>query len=159
MKIGDVLKKEREATGLNRHRRFSVEEMASALEIPTEEYRTLESGSSDVEVWFPLLCRLAVEFETPTSRLLADSGQAKDARPGQAGTLVRLRREERGFTVDEIAETLRLPVADYVEIEKGRSGIERYGPLLLRFSELIEQPIFNLYLPCGVPYDQLDDYP
>jgi len=31
--------------------------------------------------------------------------------------------------------------------------------VMLRFAEVIEQPVFNLYHPCGVPYDQIDDYP
>ena len=25
--------------------------------------------------------------------------------------------------------------------------------------EMIEQPVFNLFYPCGLPLDKLDDYP
>ena len=45
--------------------------------------------------------------------------------------------------------------------ESGWTGrrIEKYGPLLLHFAELIEQPVFNLFYPCGLPLEKLDDYP
>jgi hypothetical protein len=29
----------------------------------------------------------------------------------------------------------------------------------LRFAEMIEQPIFNLFYPCGLPLQELQDYP
>ena len=31
--------------------------------------------------------------------------------------------------------------------------------LLLGFAEVIEQPVFNLFYPCGLPFQELDDYP
>lgn len=159
MKIGDVMKKEREGKGLNRYRSFTVQQMAQELGISVSEYESIEAGTSEVERWFPTLCQLAVRLEVPTSRLLAASGKAADCKPGQAGPRIRVQREERGYTVEEMAEMMGLSVAEYVPIEKGDSPIERWGPLMLRFAELIEQPVFNIYLPCGVPYDELDDYP
>jgi transcriptional regulator with XRE-family HTH domain len=159
MRIGDVLRKEREAKGLNRHRPFELEAMAKGLGLSVEDYRELESGKSPLEKWFPLLCTLAVKLRTPTSRLLATTGKAQDTKRGQAGKLIRLQREERGYTVEEMAQLVGLEVADYVTIERGVSEIEKYGPLMLQFAEFIEQPVFNLYHPCGVPFDQLDDYP
>jgi len=52
-----------------------------------------------------------------------------------------------------------LSKAKYSEIENGESPLEYCGPFLLRFAEVIEQPIFNLFYPCGVPLDKLVDYP
>jgi hypothetical protein len=44
-------------------------------------------------------------------------------------------------------------------VESGNSPLEEYAPLLLRFSEVVDQPIFNLFYPCGLPFGQLKDYP
>ena len=96
MKLGDVMRKEREAKGLNRHNAFSVEDMAEKLEVSSLEYEAIERGESSVEKWFPLLCQIAVKLKVPTSRLLAKSGKSEDTQAGNAGTLIRLRREDRG---------------------------------------------------------------
>ena len=159
MKIGDVMKKEREGRGLNRFHKYSVDEIARQLGVRSAEYEQIESGNSPVEKWFPLLCELAVKLKRPTSRLLAKSGKSKDCKAGQAGPRIRAYREERGKTIEEMAELVGVAVNEYVSVEKGQSPIEKYGPLMLHFAELVEQPVFNIFLPCGVPYDKLDDYP
>jgi transcriptional regulator with XRE-family HTH domain len=153
MKLGQILKKERE------RRQLSPAETASRLGIPEDKYLEIEGGSSPVETWGPLLFQSAVKLETPTSRLLAESGKSKDCRPGQAGELIRKHRERKQMTADQLAQQLGIPRTELDEIEAGRSGIEEAGPLLLGFAEIIEQPVFNLYLPHGIQYDQLDDYP
>ena len=153
MKLGQVVKKERE------RKKLSPADVASRLGIPEERYAEIEGGSSPVETWGPLLFQSAVKLETPTSRLLADSGKSKDCRPGQAGELIRKHRERKQMTADQLAQHLGISKEEVEEIEAGRSGIEEYGPLLLGFAEVIEQPVFNLYLPHGIQYDQLDDYP
>jgi transcriptional regulator with XRE-family HTH domain len=153
MKLGQVVKKERE------RKKLSLAETASRLEIPEDRYAEIEAGSSPVEKWGPLLFQSAVKLETPTSRLLAESGKSKDCKPGQAGELIRKHRERKQMTADQLAQQLGISREEMEEIEAGRSGIEEYGPLLLGFAEIIEQPVFNLYLPCGIQYDQLDDYP
>jgi transcriptional regulator with XRE-family HTH domain len=155
LKLGYVLRKEREGvTGLNRHRAYSLTEMADALGITADEYAAIERDDSPAEKWFTLLCRIAIKLEIATSRLLARNGGAE-----RSGPLIRFWREERGFTVEEMSDEMGLSLAEYVAIERGESPIEHYGPLLRRFSELIDQPLINLYLPCGVPFDQLHDYP
>jgi transcriptional regulator with XRE-family HTH domain len=160
MKLGDVIKKEREGkTGLNRYHQLTVEEVAGKLGVAPAEWQIFESGDSPVEKWFPTLCQIAVTLKVPTSRLLAKSGKSKDTKPGQAAHLIREHREERGKTVEEMAALLEMSVDDYLPIEKGTSPIEKVGPLMLGFAELIEQPVFNLYLPCGVLYSKLEDYP
>jgi len=73
----------------------------------------------------------------------------------------RKHRERRQKTADQLAEELEIPRQEYETIEAGQSGIEEYGPLLLHFAEIIEQPVFNLFYPCGLPLDKLEvnDYP
>lgn len=153
MKLGDVLKKERE------RKKISFDDAASKLGISQEHYGEMEGGSSPAEKWGPLLAKVAIKLETPTSRLLAESGKSADTKNGQAGELIRKHRERRQKTVDQMAEQLEISKEEYEEIEAGQSGIEEYGPLLLHFAEIIEQPVFNLFYPCGLPLEKLDDYP
>jgi transcriptional regulator with XRE-family HTH domain len=153
VKLGDVLKKEREK------KKLSFEETASKLGLSEDEYREVEAGSSPAEKWGPLLAKIAIKLETPTSRLLADSGKSADTKAGQAAELIKKHRERRNKTADQLAEQLEISQEEYQQIEGGDSGIEKYGPLLLHFAELIEQPVFNLFYPCGLPLEKLDDYP
>lgn len=159
VKLGDVLKKEREKKGL------SVEEVASAVGIPQGDYERLEGGSSEAEKWGPLLAQIAIELETPTARLLAESGRSTDCKPGQAGGLIHAHRERRGKSAEQLQEALAnndlldADSGDFAQVESGESPIETVGPQLLAFAETIEQPVFNLFYPCGLPFQELDDYP
>jgi transcriptional regulator with XRE-family HTH domain len=153
VKLGDVLKKERE------RKKLSFEETASKLGLSEDEYKEVEGGTSPAEKWGPLLAKIAIKLETPTSRLLADSGKSADTKEGQAAELIKKHRERRNKSVDELAEGIEISKEEYQQIEDGQSGIEKYGPLLLHFAELIEQPVFNLFYPCGLPLEKLDDYP
>ena len=154
MKLGEVLMKERE------RKKLSTEDMAGKLGIPVESYQEIEAGQSPVETWGPLLAQIAIKLETPTSRLLAESGKSADTRPGQAGTLIQKHRERRGKTPEQMAELLAISPEEYQRIETGESPVEEYGPLFLRFAETIEQPVFNLFYPFGLPLDKLspEDY-
>ena len=153
MKLGDVLKKERE------RKKLSLEDMAGKLGLPEEKYREMEAGSSPAEKWGPLLARIAIKLETPTSRLLAESGKSADTKAGQAGELIRKHRERRTKTPDQLAEQLEISKEEYQDIEAGSSPIEEFGPILLHYAEVIDQPVFNLFYPCGLPLEKLDDYP
>ena len=154
MKLGEVLMKERE------RKKLSVEDTAGKLGIPVEKYQEIEAGRSEGETWGPLLAKIAIKLETPTSRLLADSGRASDTRSGQAGELIRKHRERRSKTPEQMAESLEVSREEYERIEAGQSPIEEYGPLFLRFAEVIEQPVFNLFYPFGLPLEKLsvEDY-
>ena len=154
MKLGEVLMKERE------RKKLSQDDMAGRLGIPADKYQEIEAGGSPAETWGPLLAQIAIKLETPTSRLLADSGRAADTRAGQAGELIRKHRERRGKTPEQMAEALEIPAEEYGQIEAGQSPVEEYGPLFLRFAEVIEQPVFNLFYPFGLPLDKLnlEDY-
>lgn len=153
MKLGDVLKKEREKKGL------SVPEISSRLAISEEAYGLIESGESDGERWGPVLALIAIELETPTSRLLAESGRSADCKPGQAGQLIGQHRQRREKSVADMAEATGLSSEEYDSVERGESPIETVGPQMLAFAEAIEQPVFNLYYPCGLPFQELEDYP
>jgi len=153
MKLGDVLKKEREKKGL------STAEVVEKLAITEDEYQKIEGGESPAEEWGPHLAQIAIELETPTSRLLAESGRFADTKKGQAGKLIKHHRERKEKTEAELAEALGISEADYKSVEAGKSPIETYGPLMLGFAEAIEQPVFNLFYPCGLPFQELDDYP
>lgn len=153
MKLGDVLRKERNKKGL------SVEQTARELGITESDYQALESGATAAERFGPILASIAIELETPSTRLLAENGTSKDTKPGQVGSLIAQSRERRSKSVQELAEALGIEPEEYLRIEKGESELERYGPLFLRFSELIDQPMFNLFYPCGISFQKLEDYP
>ena len=153
MKLGDVLKKERE------RKKLSLDDMAGKLGLPFEKFQEMEAGNSPAEKWGPLLARVAIKLETPTSRLLADSGKSADTKAGQAGELIKKHRERRTKTPEQLAELLEISREEYQEIEDGKSPIEEYGPILLHYAEVIDQPVFNLFYPCGLPLEKLDDYP
>lgn len=153
MTVGEVFRKEREK------RNLSVEETASRLTITADEYRTIEGGDSPIETWGPLWAALAIHLQAPMSRLLAESGRWEDTREGQACGLIRSYRKRCEKSAADLAAQLGITSQDYEAIEAGGSPIEKYGPLCLRFAEIIEQPVFNLFYPCGLPAATLDDYP
>lgn len=155
MKLGEVLAKERKA------KKIDAEEMASRLGVTVEEYNAIEAGETSAEDWGPRLAQIAITLETPTSRLLAESGRFEDTgkEPGQAGKLIRGHRERRERSLEETAEAVGVSVDELRAIEAGESEVEKWGPLFLGFAEQIEQPVFNLFYPCGLPFQELDDYP
>lgn len=150
--LGDVMMVER------KRKRMSLEEMARKLDLPIAEYQEIEDGDSPAELWGPLLGKIAIKLEIPTSRLLAESGKSLDTSPGRCGFLIQKNRERKGKTVEELAESLEITRAELLEIESGQSPLEKYGPILLHFAELIEQPVFNLFYPYGLPLDKLERY-
>ena len=166
MKQGDVLKKER-----NR-KKITIEGAAEKLGLTPDQYRDIEEGNSPAEDLGTLLAHIAIKLETPTSRLLAESGKSADTKPGQAGQLITRHRERRGKTPEQMAEQLNeslksvkdyreVSLDEYRKIEAGESGIEDWGPFFLRFAEMIDQPVFNLFYPAGLHYSVLkpEDYP
>lgn len=151
MKLGDVLRKERE------RKRLPVEKVAAELNVRVGDYQELEAGSSPIEQWAPKLAQIAIQLSTPTSRLISETG--KSANAGDCGRLIRANREKRELDQEQLAQSLGVPVSELDSIEAGKSPLESYAPMLLKFAELIEQPIFNLFYPCGLPLNKLEDYP
>ena len=155
MKLGDVLRKERE------RKKLAVEEVAAELELPVDDYRELEAGSSPIEEWAPKLAQIAIQLSTPTARLISETGKSAAARrdESQCGRLIKAHREKRALDQEVFAQSVGVAVSELESIEAGKSPLETYAPMLLRFAELIEQPIFNLFYPCGLPLNRLEDYP
>ena len=153
MTLGDVLRKERQARGL------SAAAVATRLGLSEADYEQLEQGRTAAEQWGPVLAKIAIKLETPTSRLISASGRADDAQPGSCGSRIQTTRDRRGISVAAMAEYLELPPSAYAQVESGSSPIEQYGPLLLRFAEVVDQPVFNLFYPCGIAFEKLEDYP
>jgi transcriptional regulator with XRE-family HTH domain len=154
VKQGEVLMKERE------RKRLSPEELAGKLEIPVDRYLGIEAGESSAEKWGPLIRELAVTLGVPTSRMFATTGRWADTRPGQAGELIRQHRENKGLSVEAVAEKLGIGVEDYQVIESGTSEIEEWGPFFLRYAAEVLDPhfpgvVFNLFHPFGLPFEKL----
>ena len=155
MKLGDVLRKERE------RKRLSAEDIAAKLGLPVGAYLELESGTPLFEDWAPRLPELAMKLLTPTSRLISETGKVGEAgqAEGQLGRLVKANRERCALSREELARQLGWSPEQLALVESGEGPLERYAPLLLRFAELIDQPIFNLFYPCGLPFAEIKNYP
>jgi len=155
MKLGDVLKKERE------RKRLTPDDVAKRMGLSSGEYAELEAGSSPAEEWGPRLALIAIALKTPTSRLIAQTGKSAQARQeqGQCGKLISFHREKREMSASDLAEKIGVTVSEVEAIEAGKTELEIYAPLLLSFAEIIDQPIFNLFYPCGLPLADLTDYP
>ena len=153
LKLGEVLQKEREARGL------AAAQVSASLGIPENEYRALEQGTSGAEKWGPLLANIAIYLQVPVSRLISESGKAVDAIQGQCGARISGQREQRRQSSESVASSLEIPMDEYLAIEAGHSPIEKWGPLLLRFAEIVEQPVFDLFYPCGIAIEKLESYP
>ena len=155
MKLGEVLRKERE------RKRLTVDDLAGQLGQSVEAYSGLEAGASEIEEWGPKLAQIAIKLSTPTSRLISETGRSAQASQaaGQCGQLIRQHRERRDLSREALAAQLGWSVEDLAAVEHGASPLEQYAPLLLRFAEVIDQPIFNLFYPCGLPLSDLKDYP
>jgi transcriptional regulator with XRE-family HTH domain len=154
MQLGEVIRKERERKNL------SVEQVASGLHLTVKEFEDIEGGASPAEQWGPRLAQIAIKLETPTSRLISRNGKSDQAaqEQGQCGRLIRAKREAKGLSPEDFARLVAISAEDVAQLEEGTSPLETYGPLFLRFAELINQPVFNLFYPCGIPFQQLDDY-
>lgn len=155
MKLGDVLRKERE------RRALTVEETARRLGIAVKQYEDMETGDSPAEEWGPRLALVAIQLQTPTARLIAETGKAAQAAQaqGQCGRLIASNREKRGISQEELGEKLGISAEEVKSMEQGITPLEVYAPILLSFAEAIEQPVFNLFYPCGLPLEKLTDYP
>ncbi len=155
MKLGDVLRKERE------RKRVAVEDAAAKLGLSIDTYEEIEAGASPIEEWGPKVAEIAIKLKTPTARLISETGRSAQAaqNDGQCGRLIRTHRERRKLSREELVSQLGWPSELFDSVEEGGSPLEQYAPLLLRFAEMIEQPIFNLFYPCGLPYGDLENYP
>lgn len=75
------------------------------------------------------------------------------------GDVLKKERERRSIPAAEMAEHLGLSSDAYEALESGNSPMEEYAPLILNFASKIQAPVSSLYYPCGIPFQELDDYP
>ncbi|WP_410968654.1 hypothetical protein, partial [Salmonella sp. SAL4443] len=66
-----------------------------------------------------------------------------------------MHREKCELSREALAAQLNWTTEELALVEDGKSPLEQYAPLLLRFAEAIDQPIFNLFYPCGLPFAEL----
>jgi transcriptional regulator with XRE-family HTH domain len=150
MRLGDVLRKERE------RKRLTIDDLSRRLDMPSDDYVALEAGESPIEEWGQKLAQLAVKLSVPTSRLISETGKSGQARrgDGQCGRLIRAHRERLGLNQADLARQIGVTLEEMVSIEDGKSPLETYAPLLLCFAESVDQPIFNLFFPNGLPLEK-----
>jgi transcriptional regulator with XRE-family HTH domain len=153
VKLGDVIRKEREKHGL------APSDLAREVGLEPDAFAAIERGESPLEQWAPHWAQLAIQLELPMSRLVAESGRAEDARAGELGKRVRAAREARGLSPEQLATAAEIPPAEYTRIEAGDSPLEEWAPRLLRCAQVIDEPVFNFLYPCALPFQTLDDYP
>jgi transcriptional regulator with XRE-family HTH domain len=155
MKLGDVLKKERG------RKKLTAQYLATRLRISVEQYLEMETGNSPAEEWGPKLALIAINLKTPTSRLITETGKISEASQieHQCGKLIKLHRQKIGLSPQDLAGKIGVSIDEIEAVENGTSPLDTYAPLLLAFAEAVDQPIFNLFYPCGLPYKELNDYP
>jgi hypothetical protein len=153
MRLGDVLKKERARCGLG------PSETAGRIRLDRGDYDSIERGESAAENWGPAVAKLAIALHVPMARLLSPTGRAADVGSLRVGALLERHRLERGRAPEEFAQHLGIDVDEYRAAEAGDSPLEQIAPWLLAFAELVDQPVFNFFYPCGLPLERVDDYP
>jgi transcriptional regulator with XRE-family HTH domain len=153
MKLGDVLRKERE------RKKLTVNDAAATLGLSFDSYKELEGGQSIIEEWGPKIAEIAIQLKAPAARLISETGKSAQAgqRKGQCGCLIRIHRERCELSREILAAQLSWSVEQIARIENGESPLEQYAPLLLRFAEMIDQPVFNLFYPHGLPFAELKE--
>ena len=75
------------------------------------------------------------------------------------GEVLKKEREKKKISVEAIAQRLQIPPREWEVIESGDSPLENYAALLQQFAKMIDQPVNELFYPCGLPFQELDDYP
>jgi transcriptional regulator with XRE-family HTH domain len=156
--LGAVIHRERTGNGISRIGELSAEEFARLAACAPAELEQLERGEHPAERWFPVLCGAAVTLEVPVGLLVSPDGRS-DSSDDAIGSRLLAARSRLGLSVEAMAQSLRLSAVEYASVERGHAPFESCGKLMLRVAEVLDQPLFNLYMPCGVSYRDLDNYP
>ncbi|MEM8998606.1 MAG: helix-turn-helix domain-containing protein [Acidobacteriota bacterium] len=76
------------------------------------------------------------------------------------GEVLRKERERKGLSTQEVATRLGVGLSDLEAIEAGEHpAFEDAAGWVLQFNQLIEGQVSQFYYPCGIPFQELDDYP
>ena len=134
MSVSTALRAQRELAGLG------VEEVSRACGISDDVYRALEAPNQDLEYWGAILSNLLIELglEPWTS---ADHAQQT------VGQHVWRTRVDRGLTQSVVADRIGMSEGHYSTIEEGKSPLETFVPILIRFSKFVGVPIQYLITP------------
>ncbi|KAJ9470368.1 hypothetical protein DIPPA_01579 [Diplonema papillatum] len=122
---------------------LSPEDAAERASVVLDVYELIESGSSELEHWAPLLSKIALATSRPTSRLLSPTGKPKDVVAGNCGPRIKAVREEVGLSASKLVDSLPITGEQYNAIEAGESGLEEWCPRLLQIAAAFGQPVFN----------------
>lgn len=74
------------------------------------------------------------------------------------GDVLKKERERKGISAKAMAETLGVAPSDYDQIEGGSSDLETYAHFLTNFAKIVDQPVNGLFYPCGLPFQEIEDY-
>lgn len=150
-----------------------IEDIAPLMGMDAEEYLALvETENPDMDYWLSILAAIAIQLHCSIRDLLSPSRRyAHMSKP--IGKTIKARRE-KGYLIGsgpragiheisqaQMAEFIELTEEQYIEIEEGRSRIERYAPIMMCLSEILEEPIVNFVYPESFPYmaaDQRNNY-
>ncbi|MEM1178170.1 MAG: helix-turn-helix domain-containing protein [Acidobacteriota bacterium] len=76
------------------------------------------------------------------------------------GEVLRKERERKSLSLEDVAERMQISVEALQALEAGANHeFENAGGLLLQFNQLIEGQVSQIFYPCGLPFQELDDYP
>jgi transcriptional regulator with XRE-family HTH domain len=75
------------------------------------------------------------------------------------GDVLKIVREMKGVPLAELAAKSGIEAEELQRMEAGKSPLEEYALFLIRFSEVTQVPMQDLFYSRGVPFDKLDDYP
>lgn len=75
------------------------------------------------------------------------------------GDVLKKERERRNVPPAAVADRLGITVDAYEAIEAGENAeLENVATLVVRFNDLIEGQVNQLFYPCGLPFSEIDDY-
>lgn len=75
------------------------------------------------------------------------------------GELWRRMREEKGMSVDQVAQDLGITPDRYQELESGESDLEIFADLMQGFVQSVGVRPIELLYPSGKPFQDLSEYP
>ncbi len=75
------------------------------------------------------------------------------------GDVLKKERENKGVSAREMARQLEIELDEYERIEAGASPLEAHAAMVVNFAKAVGKPVNEIYYPCGIPFQELDDYP
>jgi transcriptional regulator with XRE-family HTH domain len=114
VKLGDVMRKERERCGL------SAVQVASTLNLDIGEHADIENGKSAAEQWGPIIAAIAMKFRVPIARLLSVNGRSDWFGKNTVARLLEQHRRLADASRDAVAGEIGIDAGQYAAAEDGR---------------------------------------